>query len=140
MSAAPVATPTLTIDASAMVALPLDGGAAGSWVVEQCRLARLIAPTLLQYEVANVFRRHSRSDLISPERALVAHRAAVDMRIDYWPYARLAERVRQLSGELTGYDAAYCALAELTQSPLLTLDEKLSRTKGPLCEFRLFTP
>ena len=132
------AASTLTIDASAMIALLVDGGAAGGWVLEQCRDARLIAPTLLQFEVANVLRRQLRAGLLSPERALVAHHAAVDLRVDYWPYARLAERVWQLSGQLTSYDASNCALAELTTSPLLTLDEKLSRTTGPTCEFRVF--
>ena len=133
------ASATLTIDASAMIALLVDGGPAGDWALAQCRGARLIAPVLLQFEVANVLRRQLRAGLLSPERALVAHRAAVDLRVDYWPYPRLAERVWQLSGQLTSYDAAYCALAELTTSPLLTLDEKLSRTTGPTCEFRVFT-
>jgi predicted nucleic acid-binding protein len=134
----PGVTPLVTIDASAMVAVLVDGGPAGRWVLEQCRGARLIAPALLQYEVANVLRRHLRVGLLSPERALVAHRAVVELRVDYWPYTRLAERVWQLSGQLTSYDASYCALAELTNSPLLTLDEKLSRTTGPTCEFRVF--
>ena len=43
MTAAPVATPTLTIEASALVALLIDGGATGSWAVEQCRNARLLS-------------------------------------------------------------------------------------------------
>ena len=128
----------LTIDASAMVALLVDGGPAGRWVLEQCREARLIAPALLQYEVANVLRRHVRIGLLSQERALVAHRAIIELRVDYWQYPLLAERVWELSGQLTSYDAAYCALAELTNSPMLTLDEKLSRTTGPACEFRVF--
>ena len=133
------ASSTLTIDASAMIALLVDGGPAGSWALEQCRRSRLIAPTLLQFEVANVLRRHLRAGLLSPERAQAAHRAVVDLRVEYWPYAHLAERVWQLSGQLTSYDASYCALAELTNSTLLTLDEKLARTTGPTCEFRVFT-
>lgn len=133
------AATALTIDASAMTALLVDNGPAGAWTAQQCRGARLVAPSLLQYEVANVLRRHVRAGLISAERALVAHRALVDLRVDHWPYRRLADRVWQLTGQLTSYDAAYCALAELTRSPLLTLDEKLSRATGPRCEIHLFT-
>ena len=34
---------------------------------------------------------------------------------------------------MTAYDAAYIALAELIDAPLLTADAKLAATPGPTC-------
>jgi len=36
----------------------------------------------------------------------------------------------QLRANLTGYDAAYVALAELLEAPLVTADEKLASSPG----------
>ncbi|MXY05905.1 MAG: type II toxin-antitoxin system VapC family toxin [Gammaproteobacteria bacterium] len=52
-----------------------------------------------------------------------------------FPFAPFAERVWALRGNLTGYDAWYVAVAERFECPLLTLDRKLSRATGPMCEF-----
>lgn len=46
-----------------------------------------------------------------------------------WPYSALAERAWALRDNLTIYDAAYVALAELVGVPLVTLDAGLAR--GP---------
>jgi predicted nucleic acid-binding protein len=40
----------------------------------------------------------------------------------------LTRRIWDLRDNLTPYDAAYIALAELLQAPLLTRDRKLTRT------------
>lgn len=50
----------------------------------------------------------------------------------------LVERIWDLRGNLSAYDAAYVALAEALESPLLTADEALSRADGPRCEILLF--
>jgi predicted nucleic acid-binding protein len=39
-----------------------------------------------------------------------------------------------LRGNLTSYGAWYVALAEALDCPLVTLDRKLSRAGGPICE------
>ncbi len=104
----------------------------------QCRGHRLVAPNLLPYEVANVLRRQVRAGLIGADRAQAAHRAAVDLQVQLWPYQVVAERVWALRDTLTSYDAAYCAVAELAQAPLVTLDGKLAMAPGPSCEIRVF--
>ena len=43
----------------------------------------------------------------------------------------------QLGGAMTAYDAAYVALGEAPDAPLLTSDAKLSRAHGHDCEIRL---
>ena len=139
MSVAPApAGSSLAVDASVIVALLVDQGPAGAWAVAQCQGHRLIAPSLLTYEVANVLRRQLRAGLIGADRARAAHRAAVELRVDLWPYRGIAERVWALGDVLTSYDAAYCAVAELAQAPLVTLDSRLARTQGPTCEIRVF--
>jgi len=113
-------------------------GRKGTWAIEQCRGQRLIAPSLLSYEVANVLRRQLRAGVIGAERAQAAHRAAVELRVELWPYRAVAERVWALRDTLTSYDASYCVVAELAGVPLITLDPRLTKAPGPFCEIRVF--
>jgi predicted nucleic acid-binding protein len=45
------------------------------------------------------------------------------------------QRVWELRGQITAYDASYIAVAEFVGVPLLTLDDRLRRAKGPRCSF-----
>jgi predicted nucleic acid-binding protein len=88
----------------------------------------LHAPELLDLEVAQVLRRYERDGELAPERAGQALEDLVDLRIDRHPHLPLLARVWDLrDNNLTAYDAAYVALAELLDSPLLTCDARLSR-------------
>lgn len=52
-----------------------------------------------------------------------------------WPlHAALLNRALDLAGSLTAYDALYVALAEVTETPLLTRDRKLARAASSLVE------
>jgi len=46
----------------------------------------------------------------------------------------LLNRALDLAGSLTAYDALYVALAEVTETPLLTRDRKLARAASSLVE------
>lgn len=50
----------------------------------------------------------------------------------------LARRVWELRDDLTAYDAAYVALAELLDAPLVTLDSRMARAAGPRCRIVAF--
>ena len=52
------------------------------------------------------------------------------MAIRRYPHKPLLPRVWQLRSSLTAYDAAYVALAELLNAPLLTRDGRLARATG----------
>ena len=122
------------LDASAMVALLLDGGVAGEWVAQQIVGASISAPSLLHYEVANIIRRSEQAGLISHDAAVQAHADCLRLAVDVWDYEALADRAWQLRRNLTIYDAAYVALAELLEAPLFTLDKRIGKAPGLHCE------
>jgi predicted nucleic acid-binding protein len=120
-------------DASALVALLLDGGPEGRWVTQALMGADLAAPSLVAFETANIIRRHELAGVVSSDQAAQAHADLLDLAIEHWPYEVLATRAWELRGNLTSYDASYVALAELTSATLVTLDRRISRTPGLRC-------
>jgi predicted nucleic acid-binding protein len=120
-------------DASALVALLLDGGPDGRWVTEQLRGAALAAPSIVGFETANVIRRHELAGLISADQSAQAHGDLLDLAIEQWPYDLLAARAWQLRRNLSVYDAGYVALAELTRATLVTLDRRIGSAPGLRC-------
>ena len=127
-------------DASALVALLLDGGPDGRWATEALRDADLAAPTLAPYETANIIRRQELAGLISADQAAQAHTDLLDLAIEYWPYELLARRAWHLRRNLSTYDAGYVALAELISATLVTLDRRIGRTPGLPCTIHTPSP
>jgi len=120
-------------DASALVALLLDGGSDGQWAREALSGADLLAPSLVGFEAANIIRRHDLAGLVSTDQAAQAHVDLLDLAIEQWPHELLATRAWQLRHNLSIYDASYVALAELTAATLVTLDRRISAAAGPRC-------
>jgi predicted nucleic acid-binding protein len=120
-------------DASALVALLLDGGADGQWVTDALAGADLAAPSLVGFEAANIIRRHELAGLVSADQAAQAHADLLALAIEHWPYELLAQRAWELRRNLSIYDAGYVALAELTDAPLVTLDRAISGAPGLRC-------
>jgi predicted nucleic acid-binding protein len=93
-----------------------------------------VAPHLVDAEVLGVIRRaHLRGGIDG-----TAARQAVQDLIS-WPATRadhrpLLARAWQLRDSLSAPDALYVALAEILQAPLVTLDRRLARAKGPKCQ------
>ena len=67
--------------------------------------------------------------------AEAAHRDLVALDIALHAYPPLGERIWELHPNVSAYDAAYVALAEVCDAPLATLDHRLARSTGPTCEF-----
>lgn len=120
-------------DASAVVALLLDGGPDGRWATEVLTGADLAAPGLLACEVANIIRRHESAGHITTDQAAQAHADLLDLAVEEWPYQLLAGRAWQLRRNLTTYDAGYIALAELLDATLVTLDARIGHAPGLRC-------
>ena len=117
----------IVVDASAVLEVLLQTPAAS-------RISRRIfasgetlhAPHLLDVEIAQVLRRYARSGVISPERGAEALTDLADLPLNRYPHFVLLPRIWQLRHNLTAYDAAYLALAEALDAPLLTRDRALA--------------
>ena len=91
----------------------------------------LSAPSVAPFEAANIIRRHAAAGLVDAYLATAAHRDLALLTVEYWPYHAVAERCWELRHNLTIYDAAFVAIAEATESPLYTLDQRLAGAHGP---------
>lgn len=120
-------------DASAVVALLIDGGPDGRWATSALTGAELAAPSLIGFEAANIIRRHELAGAISTDQSAQAHEDLLDLTIEEWPHELLARRAWELRRNLSIYDASYVALAELIDTPLVTLDKRIARAPGPRC-------
>ena len=125
---------TTVIDASVLVAALVDSGQEGRWAEAALAEGRLVGPELVLVEASNILRRLERGGEISRIEATSAHRDLVRLDIELFPFAPFAERIWALRGNLTSYEAWYVALAEALDCPLVTLDRRLGRARGPSCE------
>ena len=128
---------TLVVDASAVVVALLDEGPDGEWARSAMEREAITAPGHLHVEVSSALRRAVLSGLIGRDVAAMAHEEVVALRLTTFPFEPLAARVWALHPNVTAYDAAYVALAEELDVPLLTLDRRLTRAEGPTCSFLL---
>lgn len=130
----------VVVDASTIVALLADAGAAGEWAAATLSGARLAAPELMPFEAANVIRRRAAAGALDASAATLAHTDLTALAVELYPYDALAGRVWQLRHNLTCYDAAYVALAELLAIPLVTLDVRIAAATGPRCPVLAYRP
>ncbi len=90
----------------------------------------LHAPHLLDLEVAQVIRRYHLLGEIDTLRGQQALSDLRDLPLNRYPHEELLPRIWELKGNLTAYDAAYVALAEVLAAPLLTGDGRLAAAPG----------
>ncbi len=128
---------TAVVDASAVVSALVDSGPTGEWALSRLNRGPLLAPHLMQVEVANVLRRAEATGEISADVASLALRDLVDLTVEFAPFEPFAPRAWELRDNLTSYDAWYVALAESAEVSLVTLDRRLASAPGPTCEFEL---
>ena len=88
------------------------------------------APHLLAVEVAQVIRRYVSGGELRKQRAEQALLDLVDLDVVRHPHEPLVPAMWRLRSNLTAYDAAYVALAEALDAPLLTLDARLVGAPG----------
>lgn len=113
------------VDASAIAAI-LFAETSGPGVEAGLRGLNLVAPRLLRYEITSVAlkkRRANPDDGQDIARALQRYRALRIREFDL-PTALIYETAAATG--LSGYDAAYLALARALGAPLVTLDAKLA--------------
>jgi predicted nucleic acid-binding protein len=126
---------SVVVDASVLVAALVDSGPAGAWAEEVIAAGSLHAPELARVEAANILRRLERAKDITTPEANAAYEDLMQLAMESFSFEPFAERIWQLRGNLTSYDAWYVAVAEALDLPLATLDARLSRAAGPTCDF-----
>ncbi|MGH7336564.1 MAG: type II toxin-antitoxin system VapC family toxin [Myxococcota bacterium] len=87
----------------------------------------LHAPELIDLEVGQVLRRYERSRGLTAERARQALDDFEALPLERYAHRLLLRRAWELRANLTIYDGAYVALAELLDAPLLTCDAAIAR-------------
>jgi predicted nucleic acid-binding protein len=98
----------------------------------------LCAPHVIDVEVVQVLRRLAREGKISSRRAGEAISDLLDLRLSRYPHFVLLPRIWQHRQNLSAYDAAYVALAEMLGAPLVTCDSRLSTAPGHVANVELF--
>ena len=124
---------SVVVDTSVLVAALVDSGREGRWAESAIAEDPLASPELALVEASNILRRLERAKHVSRIEATSAHGDLLRLDLELFPFAPFAERVWALRGSLTSYDAWYVALAEALDSPLVTLDRKLSHASAPAC-------
>lgn len=97
----------------------------------------LHAPHVLDLEVANALRRLALRREITSSEAEDALGTYADLRLQRYPMVALLSRIWELRSNLTAFDAAYVALAEALEAPLITTDARLARAPGPRARIEL---
>jgi predicted nucleic acid-binding protein len=128
------------IDASVVTAFyAADDPRRGMVVARLTTGDALFAPAHLDAEVVSALRGMSRRSPALAAAAPEALRHLAGFPIRRMPLAPLLQRIWQLRDNLTAYDAAYVALAEQLDAPLVTSDAKLAGSSGPRCTIDLIT-
>lgn len=125
----------IVLDASAAVAMLVSDSAEGRSARAAVAGHAVAYPTLLPYEVASTLRRLASAGHITDERARRSLATTVNFPATSFDLDVLWPRVWELRHSVTSYDAAYVALAELLDAPLLTFDRKLRAAHGVRCRF-----
>jgi len=123
----------IVVDASAAIAALLNAGPARLALASD----QLHVPHLIDPEIASGLRRIVGSSAIAADagwHALDTWRRLGAIR---YPAVGMLDRVWELRGNLSAYDATYVALAEQLQCPLVTADRRLGRATGVRCPLTL---
>jgi predicted nucleic acid-binding protein len=127
----------------------LDASAAIDWLLQTpagqrieeriyTRGESLHAPHLLDLEVEQTLRRLMRESTVSAHRADEAIRDLLDLRIARYPHFVLLPRIWHHRHNLSAYDAAYVALAEELDAPLITRDRGIPVASGHNARVEVF--
>jgi predicted nucleic acid-binding protein len=124
----------IVADASAILEWLL-GGARGEAVARALEGEDAYVPAHLDVEVAQLVRRLALGgEIITPARGRAMMELLGEAPLRRVPLGPLLPRIGDLRANLTAYDAAYVALAEALEAPLLTFDTKIPSAPGHAAE------
>ncbi|MGB3681744.1 MAG: type II toxin-antitoxin system VapC family toxin [Rubrobacteraceae bacterium] len=121
----------IVLDASAAVAVLLNLGENARVIGDRMNGTdgEVHVPHLFEIEVLSALRRRMIGSP-RPERSAQFVEDLTSMRLTRYPHTALLPRIWELRHNITTYDAAYVALAETLDAPLVTLDARLSQAPG----------
>jgi predicted nucleic acid-binding protein len=122
----------IVIDASVLIEVLLDRSQALALLKRELAGREhepLHAPAVIEPETLNVLRKFVLRRIVSPRRATEAVSDLTKARLIRYPHEPLVFRIWELRDQLTAFDAAYVALAEVlgAEARLLTEDKGLAR-------------
>lgn len=119
----------IVLDASAVVAVLLDPGSGAERIRERIESPgeSLHVPHVMDLEVLHALRRQALRGALSPRRSAEALEDLANIMFVRYPHTSLIQRIWELKENATAYDAAYVALAEALDAPLVTMDARLAQ-------------
>ena len=127
----------IVIDASVLVNVLADDGDDGALARDHVARTDLHAPELVDVETVSALRRRWMAGDLSDERFALALDDLEVLELERFPALPLMRRAYELRANVTAYDAAYVALAEVLRCPLVTADARLARAPGIRCEVKV---
>lgn len=124
----------LVVDAGVLAPALADDGVSGDAARARLSGQALVAPELIDLETLSVIRRQLCVGALDARRAELARCDLVELPLHRAPHAPLLARCWELRKNLTVYDAAYVALAELLDVVLVTADARLAGAPGTRCD------
>jgi predicted nucleic acid-binding protein len=128
----------LVVDTSAVLAALAQRPPNPALVARLANDGDLHAPHLIDIEFLNALRGLVRGGVLSADRAEDVRTDVADLALTRYGHEPLADRIWALRENLSAYDAAFVALAEALEAPLITCDARLANAPGIIAE--LFPP
>lgn len=129
----------IVCDAGVLVSAVADQGSSGALARERLGSQLIHAPYLVDIEVVSALRGLVRGGSAEPSAALAALARFAELSVIRHEHEPLLARIWELKDNVSAYDAAYVALAELLDVPLVTGDARLARAAPDHCEVVLIT-
>jgi predicted nucleic acid-binding protein len=124
------------LDASVAVsALTTPGSAAADLLSGDDAVFQV--PSIFDAEVLSALRGLVRGGKFAGAAATELVADLMVLPVDRWHMSPLLPRMWELRENLTPYDAAYVALAELTGAVLVTGDERITASPGARCDIQV---
>jgi predicted nucleic acid-binding protein len=123
----------IVVDASVLAPALGDDGTSGDLARDRLRGEQLVAPALIDLEVASVWRRQSHAAQLPERRVALALSDLIDLPLERVAHHRLLKRCWELRDNLSTYDASYVALAEVLDVVLVTADRRMAAAPGIRC-------
>lgn len=128
---------SFVIDASALIEL-VSGKPPDAALRRTALTGEGAAPELVDIEAASTIRRMVLSGLMPAEEGSEVLHDVSETPISRTSHRPLITRVWELRHAISAYDAAYVALAEQLDVPLLTCDARLGRSNGHQAEIVVY--